>query len=95
MVDTRATEMTNITKVKRKRYQFETFCYGPKNCSFYKAGATHKVRGRSGMTWGVELNCVAAYKRLKIAEICGFNEYADHFKDPDDNHLEIRCPADL
>ena len=54
MVDTRATEMTNITKVKRKRYQFETFCYGPKNCSFYKAGATHKVRGRSGMTWEEE-----------------------------------------
>jgi hypothetical protein len=44
---------------------------------------------------GVELNCVEAYKRLKLAEICGFYEYTDHFKDPDDNHPEIRCPADL
>jgi len=38
----------------RKRYRFETFCYGPKNCSFYKAGATRKVPGRSGMTWEEE-----------------------------------------
>lgn len=32
------------------RYRLETFCYGPKNCSLYKAGPTHKVPGRQGMT---------------------------------------------
>lgn len=35
----------------RKRYRFETFCYGPKSCTFYRAGATRKVPGRKGMTW--------------------------------------------
>lgn len=35
----------------QKRYRFETFCYGPKNCPFYRAGATRKVPGRKGMTW--------------------------------------------
>lgn len=34
-----------------KRYRFETFCYGPRSCSLYKAGATRKVPGRKGMTW--------------------------------------------
>jgi hypothetical protein len=34
-----------------KRYRFETFCYGPRACSLYKAGATRKVPGRRGMTW--------------------------------------------
>jgi len=29
-----------------KKYRFETFCYGPKSCSFYKAGPTRKVPGR-------------------------------------------------
>ncbi|MBE0467334.1 MAG: hypothetical protein IBX71_08965 [Candidatus Desulforudis sp.] len=34
-----------------KRYRFETFCYGPKSCKFYKAGPTRKVPGRKGMMW--------------------------------------------
>jgi hypothetical protein len=34
----------------RKKYRFETFCYGPKSCPFYRAGATRKVTGRKGMT---------------------------------------------
>lgn len=38
-------------KPEQKRYRFETFCYGPKSCSFYRAGATRKVSGRKGMTW--------------------------------------------
>ncbi len=33
------------------RYRFETFCYGPESCTFYKAGAPRKVPGRKGMTW--------------------------------------------
>jgi len=37
-----------------KRYRFETFCYGPKSCSLYKAGRTRKVPGRKGMTWEEE-----------------------------------------
>lgn len=37
-----------------KRNRFETFCYGPKACEFYKAGATRKVPGRRGMTWEEE-----------------------------------------
>lgn len=39
---------------KEKRYRFETFCYGPKNCSLYKAGKARKVPGRRGMTWEEE-----------------------------------------
>jgi hypothetical protein len=35
----------------QKRYRFETFCYGPKSCSFYKAGPVRVVPGRKGMTW--------------------------------------------
>ncbi len=35
----------------RKRYRRETFCYGPKNCPWYAAGATRKVPGRDGMSW--------------------------------------------
>ena len=27
----------------KKQYRFETFCYGPKSCSLYKAGPTRKV----------------------------------------------------
>lgn len=38
----------------RKRYRFETFCYGPKSCSFYRAGVTRKVPGRSGMSYKEE-----------------------------------------
>lgn len=35
----------------KKEYRFETFCYGPKSCPSYRAGATRKVPGRKGMTW--------------------------------------------
>ena len=38
----------------RRRYRFEIFCYGPKNCSFYRAGPTRKVPGRKGMSWEEE-----------------------------------------
>lgn len=38
----------------KKKYRFETFCYGPKSCSFYKAGPTRKVPGRKGMSWEEE-----------------------------------------
>ncbi len=34
-----------------KQYRFETFCYGHKACSLYKAGPTRKVQGRKGMVW--------------------------------------------
>jgi hypothetical protein len=34
-----------------RRYRTETFCYGPKSCSLYRAGPTRKVPGRKGMTW--------------------------------------------
>jgi len=37
-----------------KRYRFETFCYGPKSCVFYKAGPTRKVPGRKGMSYTEE-----------------------------------------
>lgn len=37
-----------------RRYRFETFCYGPKSCSFYKAGAIRTVPGRKGMIWEEE-----------------------------------------
>lgn len=37
-----------------RRFRFETFCYGPKSCSFYRAGPTRKVPGRKGMTWEEE-----------------------------------------
>lgn len=36
---------------RQRRYRIETFCYGPKSCHFYRAGATRKVPGRQGMTW--------------------------------------------
>ena len=38
----------------QKKYRFETFCYGPKSCPLYRAGATRKVPGRRGMTWEEE-----------------------------------------
>ena len=38
----------------KKRYRFETFCYGPKSCAFYRAGPTRKVPGRKGMSYTEE-----------------------------------------
>lgn len=38
----------------KKRYRFETFCYGPKTCALYQAGPTRKVPGRKGMVWEEE-----------------------------------------
>ena len=38
----------------KKKYRFETFCYGPKICSFYRAGPTRRVPGRQGMSWEEE-----------------------------------------
>jgi hypothetical protein len=37
-----------------QRYRFETFCYGPRSCPLYRAGATRKVPGRKGMTYEEE-----------------------------------------
>ncbi len=37
-----------------KKYRYETFCYGPKSCAFYRAGPTRKVPGRKGMVWEEE-----------------------------------------
>ena len=37
-----------------KRHRFETFCYGPKSCSFYRSGPTRKVPGRRGMSFEEE-----------------------------------------
>ena len=39
---------------RNKKYRQETFCYGPKSCSFYRAGPTRKVPGRKGMMWEEE-----------------------------------------
>jgi hypothetical protein len=39
---------------EQKQYRFETFCYGPKVCSFYRPGPTRKVPGRRGMTYEEE-----------------------------------------
>jgi len=41
-------------KPDKKRYRTETFCYGPKSCSLYRAGPTRKVPGRRGMIWEEE-----------------------------------------
>jgi len=38
----------------KRRYRFEGFCYGPKSCSFYRAGPTRKVPGRKGMSYTEE-----------------------------------------
>lgn len=38
----------------QKKYRYETFCYGPKSCSLYRAGPTRKVPGRRGMSWEEE-----------------------------------------
>lgn len=34
----------------KKQYRFETFCYGPKSCPFYRPGPARKVPGRRGMS---------------------------------------------
>lgn len=36
------------------RWRRETFCFGPKSCSVYKAGPNRKVPGRKGMSWTEE-----------------------------------------
>jgi hypothetical protein len=33
------------------KYRFETFCYGPLSCKFYKVGPNRKVEGRNGMVY--------------------------------------------
>ena len=38
----------------KKQYRFETFCYGPKSCVFYRPGPTRKVPGRKGMSYTEE-----------------------------------------
>ncbi|MEP7208829.1 MAG: hypothetical protein ABI920_17990 [Casimicrobiaceae bacterium] len=38
----------------RREYRFETFCYGPKSCAYYRPGPTRKVPGRRGMSWEEE-----------------------------------------
>lgn len=38
----------------QKHYRFETFCYGPKSCAFYRAGPKRKVPGRKGMFYTEE-----------------------------------------
>ena len=35
----------------QRKFRPETFCYGPKSCSIYKAGPTRNVPGRKGMIW--------------------------------------------
>ncbi len=36
---------------RQRKYRFETFCYGPKSCCFYRADPMRKVPGRRGMEW--------------------------------------------
>uniref|UniRef100_A0A7C4MQK3 Uncharacterized protein n=1 Tax=Desulfatirhabdium butyrativorans TaxID=340467 RepID=A0A7C4MQK3_9BACT len=38
----------------KKQYRFETFCYGPKSCAFYRPGPARKVPGRKGMSYTEE-----------------------------------------
>jgi hypothetical protein len=38
----------------KKQYRFETFCYGPKSCPFYRPGPKRKVPGRKGMSYTEE-----------------------------------------
>jgi hypothetical protein len=35
----------------KRKYRFETFCYGPLSCKLYKAGPNRKVEGRNGMVY--------------------------------------------
>jgi hypothetical protein len=39
---------------EKKKYRIETFCYGPKSCTLYRAGAKRVVPGRRGMSWTEE-----------------------------------------
>ena len=39
---------------EKKEYRFETFCYGPLSCNYYKPGPTRKVKGRKGMIYEEE-----------------------------------------
>ncbi len=41
----------NWNPMGKKKYRFETFCYGPLNCKLYKAGPNWKVEGRNGMVY--------------------------------------------
>jgi hypothetical protein len=41
-------------KPDTREYRIETFCYGPKSCPAYRAGATRMVPGRNDMTWEEE-----------------------------------------
>jgi hypothetical protein len=36
---------------QKKKYRFETFCYGPKSCAIYTPGPARQVPGRRGMVW--------------------------------------------
>jgi len=38
----------------KKQCRFETFCYGPKSCPFYRPGPARKVPGRKGMSYTEE-----------------------------------------
>ena len=38
----------------KRKCRFETFCYGPLSCKFYKAGPVRKVPGRNGMVYEEE-----------------------------------------
>jgi len=38
----------------QKKYRFETFCYGPRNCPLYRPGPTRKIPGRKGMSYTEE-----------------------------------------
>jgi hypothetical protein len=38
----------------KKRYRFETFCYGPKSCGLYRSGPARKMPGRWGMSYTEE-----------------------------------------
>lgn len=39
---------------RNKQYRTETFCFGPKSCSWYVAGPVRTVLGRRGMVWEEE-----------------------------------------
>jgi len=35
----------------RRKYRFETFCYGPLSCKLYKPGPNRRVEGRNGIVY--------------------------------------------
>ena len=39
---------------RQRRHRFETWCYGPKSCCFYRPGPKRKVPGRKGMSYTEE-----------------------------------------